>query len=143
MADITASPLVSCLQQLEGPRIERAKRHAWRDLLVLCVLATMCGADSMVALEECGKAQQKWLRTLLALPHGIPSHDTVGRVLARLDAAQFEVCFLGWVQAAFILTQGQLVAIDGKIGRRSRDIGATRSLPSRRCCACGPWKAAS
>ena len=131
MADITASPLVSCLQQLEDPRIERAKRHELLDLLVLCVLATICGADSMVAIEEFGKAQQKWLRTFLALPHGIPSHDTVGRVLARLDAAQFEACFLGWVQAAFTLTQGQVVAIDGK---------SVRPLPRS---AAGPVCAAS
>ena len=56
MADITASPLVSCLQQLEDPRIERAKRHELLDLLLLCVLATICGADSMVAIEEFGES---------------------------------------------------------------------------------------
>ena len=81
----------------------------------------MCGADSKVAIEEFGKAKQKWLGTFLALSHEIPSQDTVGRVLARLDVAQFEVCFLGWVQATFTLTQGQLVAIAGKSVRRSRD----------------------
>ena len=84
MADITASPWFPVCNSWRIPRSNAPQRHAWLDLLVLCVLATICGADSMVAIEELGKAQQTWLRTFLALPPGIPSHDTVGR---KLDVA--------------------------------------------------------
>ena len=51
---------------------------------------------------------------MLGLPNGIPSHVTFGRVFARLDAEQFEACLKEWVQHLHELTQGQLLAIDGK-----------------------------
>ena len=57
----------------------------------------------------------------LDLPNGIPSHDTFGRVFARLDAEQFENCFIDWVRAVSDVVEGQIVAIDGKTIRRSHD----------------------
>ena len=57
------------------------------------------------------------------MPHGIPSHDTLGRVFARLHAARFEEGFRDWVQAAFVLTDGQVVPIDGQSVRGSHDRG--------------------
>jgi hypothetical protein len=55
------------------------------------------------------------------LPNGVPSHDTFGRVFNRLDANQFEQCFLSWIQAVSEMLRGQVVAIDGKTLRRSHD----------------------
>ncbi len=49
-------------------------------MLVLSVLATICGADNRVAIEDLGQAHQDWLQTFLPLSNGVPSHDTVGRV---------------------------------------------------------------
>jgi predicted transposase YbfD/YdcC len=72
-------------------------------------------------VENFGKAKQRWLQQFLALPNGIPSHDTFGRVFARLNPEQFQACFLRWVQAVFERTEGQVVAIDGKQVRRSGD----------------------
>ena len=68
-------------------------------MLVLSVLATICGTDNRVAIEDFGQANQDWLQAFLPLPNGMPSHDTVERVLARLDAVQFEAGFLDWVQS--------------------------------------------
>lgn len=68
-----------------------------------------------------GKAKRKWLEQFLTLAHGIPSHDTFGRVFAQIDPEQFEACFHSWIQAVFELTEGQVVAIDGKRVRRSHD----------------------
>lgn len=72
-------------------------------------------------VEAFGQAKEPWLRSFLLLPHGIPSHDTFGRVFARLDPEQFEARFRAWIEAAFVRTQGQVVALDGKTLRGSHD----------------------
>jgi len=77
--------------------------------------------DSWVDLELFGKSKKGWLQGFLELPNGIPSHDTFGRVFARLDAQQFRARFLEWVQAVSAVTRGQVIAIDGKTVRRSHD----------------------
>jgi predicted transposase YbfD/YdcC len=106
---------------LPDPRIGHAKRHQLLDILVIAICAILCGADTWVEIEMWGRANRKWLKTFLALPNGIPSHDTFGRVFARLDPKQFEHCFLQWIRAVSKLTQRQVVAIDGKKLRRSHD----------------------
>ena len=78
--------------------------------------------ETMGTLED-PRVDRTRLRTFLELPHGIPSHDMLGRVFARLDAARFEECFRDWVQAAFALTGGQVVPGDGKCLRGSHDRG--------------------
>ena len=121
MVDGTGISLVEQFDELEDPRIERTKCHQLRDIIVIAICAVICGADNWVEIEEFGRSKQEWLEKLLGLPHGIPSHDTFGRVFARLDAAQFEACFVNWVQHLHELTRGQLLAIDGKTLRRSHD----------------------
>lgn len=106
--------------QIEDPRIERSKRHRLRDILVLALCATICGADGWVEIEEWGLAKEAWLTQLLDLPNGIPSHDTFGRVFAMLDPLQLEASFLSWVQGVCHRVQG-VIAIDGKTLRRSHD----------------------
>jgi len=68
-----------------------------------------------------GKSKENWLRRLLSLPNGIPSHDTFGRVFARLDPEQFERCFREWVDTVNEVMEGEVVAIDGKTVRGSHD----------------------
>ena len=92
-SDPAASPLMTCLAAVEAPCSARAKLHARQDIRVLGVRATMCGADHRVVREDLGKTHQEWRGTFLALPHGIPSHDTLGRVWARLDVTPFERYF--------------------------------------------------
>ena len=79
---------------LEDPRIERTKLHQLLDILVIAICAVICGADDWVEVELFGNAKLTWLRTFLELPNGIPSHDTFGRVFARLNPEQFQQCFL-------------------------------------------------
>ncbi len=76
-----------------------------------------------MAVETYGKAKYDWLKTFLALPQGIPSHDTLGRVFARLDPEQLPQCFLRWVRTVSHLTMGEVIAMDGKTVRRSYDQG--------------------
>jgi predicted transposase YbfD/YdcC len=93
------------------------------DLLTIALCAVICGADSFVEMEQFGNAKREWLDTFLALPSGIPSHDTFGRVFAALDPDQFQACFLAWVRASVTATDGAVIACDGKTVRRSHDRG--------------------
>ena len=107
--------------ELQDPRVDRTKLHQLLDIVVIAICAIICGADDWVEVELFGNAKLPWLRTFLALPHGIPSHDTFGRVFARLNPEQFGRCFQEWVQAVYEITGGQVVPIDGKVLRGSRD----------------------
>ena len=121
MADKKGVSLVEQFEDLEDFRVERTKIHQLSDIIVIAVCAVICGADTWVEIEEFGQAKRDWLEALLGIPNGIPSHDTFGRVFAMLDAEAFEACFVKWVQNLHELTQGQLLAIDGKTVRRSHD----------------------
>lgn len=105
---------------VDDPRKERTRDHALLDIIVIALAAIICGADSWVAVAEFGRFKQAWLHTFLDLPNGIPSHDTFGRVFARIDPAQFQHSFVTWVQA-IQQVHGDVIAIDGKTHRRSHD----------------------
>jgi predicted transposase YbfD/YdcC len=87
------------------------------------------GAESFVEMEEYGQSKESWLRERLGLhlAHGIPSHDTFARLFARLDPQSFERCFVAWTQALHTLTQGEVIALDGKNVRRSFDTATGQS----------------
>lgn len=106
---------------LPDPRIDRCKRHDLLAIVTIALCGVICGADSWVEIERFGHAKRAWLETVVSLPHGIPAHDTFGRVFAALDPVAFETAFLGWVQTLVAPTDGAVVAIDGKTARRSHD----------------------
>lgn len=106
---------------VEDPRIDRTRDHNLLDIIVIAICAVICGADGWTAVEKFGKAKQEWFETFLELPNGIPSHDTFGRVFARIDPQQFQMGFLLWIQAAQDITEGQVIALDGKCLRQSYD----------------------
>jgi predicted transposase YbfD/YdcC len=121
---------------LDDPR--RYNRwHLLLDIITIAICAVICGADDWIAVEEFGKAKANWFVKFLKLPHGIPSHDTFRRVFACLDADQFQDCFIAWVRAVHQITQGQVVAIDGKSLRRSHD----RTISKEALGMVGAWAA--
>ncbi len=106
---------------LPDPRVDRTKRHLLQDMLVIAICGIICSADDWVSIEQFGKAKETWFRTFLQLPNGIPSHDTFGRVFAAVNPESFSQCFASWMQAVAKVTEGEVVAIDGKTLRRSFD----------------------
>jgi predicted transposase YbfD/YdcC len=129
------SPCPPPLQQLRArfadladPRVERTKDHQLLDILTITICAVLCGADNWVDIEAFGHAKRAFLERFLLLPNGIPSHDTFGRVFARLNPDQFSACFRAWVQDLIAASGDQLrdvVALDGKClcGSRATEQG--------------------
>jgi predicted transposase YbfD/YdcC len=113
--------IVDHFGSLADYRVHRTKKHLLIDILVIALCAVICGANEWTEIEAYGKQKLKWLQTFLALPHGIPSHDTFGRVFARLDPLALQQCFVNWIKALNEWTQGQIIALDGKTLRRSFD----------------------
>lgn len=109
---------------LTDPRVERTKEHQLLDIITIALCGVICGAETWVDIEEWGRAKRGWLERFLSLPNGIPSHDTFGRVFARLNPEQFQQCFVQWVQAVNAVLPTQQIALDGKMVRRSHDRGA-------------------
>ena len=107
--------------QLTDPRIDHTRRHKLIDIIMIAIMAVISGADSWTDIEGYGKAKEKWLKQYLELPHGIPSHDTFGRLFARLDAKEFQASFMSWVNAIHELTEGQVIAVDGKCLKGTQD----------------------
>ena len=119
--------LFSAFKALKDPRTERhSSRHLLSDILVLTILAVICGADNWVAVEQFGELKKDWLRLFLKLPHGIPSHDTIGNLFSRLDPKQLQDCFLRWINELFDFSGGEIIAIDGKTLRGSYDTATNR-----------------
>ena len=122
MPDTPIVSIASHFSELADPRTDtRRIRHQLKDMLVIAISAVICGADSWVAVESFGHAKFKWLSRLLKLPNGIPSHDTFSRVFGLLDSVVFERCFINWIKQVIEVTDGQVVAVDGKHLRRSYD----------------------
>src|SRR5262249_60053089 len=89
----------ACLEAVADPRLARSKRHQLVDILVIALCGFLAGCETWVDVELFGRAKRKWLEQFLALPHGIPSHDTFGRVFALLDPQQLTRVLRQFVQA--------------------------------------------
>ena len=120
MSESVALSLFDSLGQVPDPRMERTKLHQLVDVLVIAVCATICAAETWEEIEEFGRAKESWFKKFLALPNGIPSHDTFRRVFLLLNPKKFQEAFLCWVRAAAQMTEGEVVAIDGKQARGAR-----------------------
>ena len=107
--------------KVRDPRVERTKEHKLMDIIAIAICAVICGAEGWVDIELFGKSKLPWLKTFLELPNGIPSHDTFGRVFSRIDAQEFQLAFYEWVWAVNDIVRGQIINIDGKQLRGSKD----------------------
>jgi predicted transposase YbfD/YdcC len=111
--------LAACFTGLEDPRETSRCDHQLIDILVIAVCAVIACAESWEDIALYGRSKQAWLKSFLALPNGIPSHDTFRRVFMLIDPDAFEVCFTRWVQSWARGVAREVVAVDGKTVRRS------------------------
>src|SRR5919199_4422565 len=121
--------LITAFETIEDPRCGWKVEHRLLDILVIAVCAVLGEAESFEDIALYGRCKRPWLEGFLALPNGIPSHDTFRRVLMLVDPDAFERSFLGWVRAVFRPEEDgpRQVAIDGKAVRRSFDLRKGRS----------------
>jgi hypothetical protein len=85
MPDMTLDrSLMTHFSTLEDPRCTLKRRHKLLDMIVIAIAGTLCGADGWAQIAQFGRAKEAWLKQFLELPHGIPSHDTFGRVFSLL-----------------------------------------------------------
>jgi len=116
-----AASLMEHFADLADPRIDRTKDHLLLNIIIIAVCAVICGADGWTGVEKFGNAKLSWFEKFLDLPNGIPSHDTFGRVFARLNPEAFQNCFSRWIQTVAEITAGQVIALDGQCLRHSFD----------------------
>jgi len=107
--------------KVSDPRVDRTKEHKLIDMITIAICAVICGAEGWVDIGLFGKSKLPWLKTFLELPNGIPSHDTFGRVFARIEAQEFQLAFYEWVWAVNDIVPGQIINIDGKQLGGSKD----------------------
>jgi predicted transposase YbfD/YdcC len=121
----SSMPLITSIHRhfadLPDPRIERCKHHHLLDIITIAICAVISNADGWLDIEAYGRAKQAFFCQFLDLRHGIPSHDTFGRVFARLNPLAFQQAFVAWVDAIRLKLPGDLIAIDGKTERRTHD----------------------
>lgn len=108
-------------QDLKDPRVERTRKHPLINVVFMAVCGILSGANSVAGIHEFAIDRRSWFARYLDLTNDVPSEDTFGRVLARLDPAAFEKCLLKWIQAVQELTTDRVIAIDGKTLRGSYD----------------------
>jgi len=128
MTELDREDVVSILDffgELEDPRSTVNRKHLLGDLIVISICGVLSGADGPKAIGVWAQANAKWLQMHLELPNGVPSHDTIGRLLATLKPSAFRSCFQNWIANLRDDVEGidtrEVVAIDGKALRRSHD----------------------
>lgn len=113
-------PLTQVFVSISDPRSTRHTRHDLAELLTVAVCAVLSGVDDFVDIELWAEAKLDWLRGFMKLEHGIPSHDTIGRVFGMIAPDEFESAFRRWVSMVVpALAEDTVVAIDGKTSRRT------------------------
>ena len=103
---------------LRDPRQAGKVRYPLPEVLLLCLLAVLAGAETFVDIARFGEKKIELLRRFRRFRHGTPAHDHLGDILSVLDAEQFQRCFVDWV-AALTGASREVIAIDGKTLRRS------------------------
>lgn len=126
MPSMKSARLQDHFTELTDPRRGEAT-YPLINVVIIAVCAVISGADDFVAIAKFGVTKRAWLARFLDLEEGIPSHDRFNAILAAIRPAEFERCLLSWITALHEITDGQLIAIDGKTLRRSFDAASSKT----------------
>jgi predicted transposase YbfD/YdcC len=125
--DNTSNILYNSFSDLPDVRKKGKTDHLLIEIIVLAICAIVSGCDNWVEIEIFCNGKLAWFRTFLNLENGIPSHDTFGRVFSLIDPLSFRECFIKWINNVSNITDGEIIAIDGKTVRRSFDKASKKS----------------
>jgi predicted transposase YbfD/YdcC len=114
--------LMGIFREIPDPRKGNAILHNLAEVLIISMLAILCGAEHFTEMELFGREREKWLRKFLKLEHGIPSHDTFCDVYSALAPEAVTKRFAQWVETIRQKISGEVVAIDGKTICASLDV---------------------
>jgi len=117
MEDYQQADIRFHIAQLTDPRIERNKRHSLVDIIMVVLAGMMCRNEGWEEIEEWAKLNKARLATFLALPNGIPSHDTLRRVFQMIDPKALQARIIDWINVFRVKVKGEVIAIDGKTVR--------------------------
>ena len=106
--------LLEHFSSIQDPRIDRNKLHPLSSIIFLTICAVLSGCNDWDEIEGYGIEKQDWLEKFIELPHGVPSHDTINRVFARLKPKALQSCFLSWIESVVSKSKHNIVHIDGK-----------------------------
>ncbi|MGH7486981.1 MAG: ISAs1 family transposase, partial [bacterium] len=126
MARLTMARIEEHFADLPDPR-RREGVYPLVNIVVIALCAVISGADDFVAIARWARIKRPWLAKFLDLGAGIPSHDRFNAILRAIKPAEFEKCLLSWITALHEVTEGQVIAIDGKTLRRSFDQAGGKS----------------
>lgn len=113
--------------EMQDPRLDRKKLYPLIEIIFLTICAVISGSNHFTEVGIFGDANIDWLRKFLPFANGIPSHDAIGYFFSRLDPEQFKMKFVEWIQSVAKITNGEIVAIDGKTLRGSYDTGSNKA----------------
>jgi len=113
--------------QITDPRIHRQRKHDLIDILFCAICSVLCGAEDCVAMADFARGRLAWLRQFVPMRGGPPSHDTFSRVFSLLNPGPLHECFIQWTQTIQTITQGEVIALDGKTVRHSFDTATDKS----------------
>ena len=126
MNDINRS-IFKEFEAIEDKRQEKKIQHKLIDIVVIVVCAGICGLDDWEDIAEFGEVHFEWFKKFLELAYGIPSHDTFERIFKWINPDEFKNCFIRWVSSICKITNGEIVAIDGKTVRGSKDSSSNKA----------------
>jgi len=119
MSELNLTSFLTDFAALPDPRLARRRQYPLLEILLLCVSASLSGYEEWDEIVDFGLTKLAWLRRYLPFAAGIPAHDTLNRVMSRLEPRGFEKCLIAWVQRSSRRPAGAQVCLDGKRLRRS------------------------
>ena len=118
---MNAFSLIEQLSILHDPRQSWKVTHKLSDILLLTICAVIAGAEGWEDIADFGEDRLDWLRNYGDFDHGAPSDDTIARAVSVVNPKKFQKCFIDWMKACHEITDGDVIAVDGKTVKSSYD----------------------